>query len=281
MKPRELLSDLRPREARQERRSFGAVAVDAGVVTVERLREALAEGARTGERPGEVIIRCGWADEGQIGWVLSEQWQLPFVRSVPVVPEFVCALLPLEEARRLQAYPISFEEGVAVVAVADPGEERFDAVRDQLDMEVRFAIVPRGELNALLEGRIAAEPLAAEQPPGPAERSVADPTDAALPADAGVLVRELEVLTDTLATSSEHLSGLQSALDILGEHLARTRDEHARCQQQLTLAEAERDQHRATIRALEEQLRERARRAQELKTRLLDLINGPESSPEP
>jgi MshEN domain len=281
MEPRELLSDLRPREARKERRSFGAVAVDEGVVTVERLREALAEGARTGERPGEVIIRRGWADEGQIGWVLSEQWQLPFLRSVPVVAEFVCALLPLEEARRLQAYPISFEEGVAVVAVADPGEERFDAVRDQLDIEVRFVIVPRGELNTLLEGRIAAEPLAAEQPPGPAKRSVADPTDAALPDDAGVLIRELEVLTDTLATSSEHLSGLQSALDILGEHLARTRDEHARCQHQLTLAEAERDQHGATIRALEEQLRERARRAQELKTKLLHLINGPESNPEP
>jgi Type II secretion system (T2SS), protein E, N-terminal domain len=252
MEPWQLLSDLGPGEARRQRRSFGAVVVDAGVVTAERLREALAEGARTGERPGEVMVRRGWADERQIGRVLAEQWQLPFMQGVSAVPDSARALLSLEEARRLEAYPISFEDGVAVVAVADPSEERFDAVRARLEHEMRFVIVPRGVLDAVLEGRIPAEVHRA---------------------DADGFVHELDALTDTLATSSEHLMALQSAIDELADSLRRTREDLAGCRQQLTLAEAERDEHRATIRALEEQLRDRTRRAQELKAKLLDLIS--------
>jgi hypothetical protein len=99
----------RDRSAR--RHSFAALAVSAGIVTADQFSEALEEGQRTGQRPGEVLVRLGWAGEEEIARVLAQQWELPFATGAsPSQDPAVREVLPVEEARRLEVYPLSYEE---------------------------------------------------------------------------------------------------------------------------------------------------------------------------
>jgi hypothetical protein len=141
-------------EVHVPRPSFGTLLMDAGLITREQLYQALAEGTRTGERLGEVLIRHGLTSEEDVARILSEQFQLPFLNADDAVPAEPDGwdLLPPSEARRLEACLVRSDREVPVAALADPSDARFNSLRQALGEETSFAIVTSTTLASLLDG---------------------------------------------------------------------------------------------------------------------------------
>src|SRR2546423_14538534 len=87
---------------REVRPPLGALLLRKGLLTKERLDEALAERAQTGELLGQVLLRRGWIFEDELARVLAEQHDLEFLnlRSVGV-DRRPPPLLPADARRRL------------------------------------------------------------------------------------------------------------------------------------------------------------------------------------
>lgn len=140
-------------EAPASRPSFGALLIEAGLVTREQLYQALAEGTRTGERLGEVLIRQGLTSEHDVARMLSEQFQLPLLEAHLVAADPAgWNVLPPSEARRLEACVVGFEGDVPVAALAEPNDARFNSLRESLGGGTHFAIVTASTLDHLLDG---------------------------------------------------------------------------------------------------------------------------------
>jgi BMFP domain-containing protein YqiC len=256
-----LLRDLTPPTSEigpARRHSFAALAVAAGIVTTEQFSEALEEGQRTGERPGEVLVRRGWAREEEIARVLAQQWELPFATGVsPSQDPAVREVLAIEEARRLEVYPLSHEEGHLIVALADPSDERLRALHARLGNTVRPVIVPRSELQALLESARAPESddvLESPQSPVDSTAQIGHEVPETMSEDHDPLMDEFAGLTVALDSSVEQLNRVRADFDGLAEALARARGKLERCEQQLQPLEAARAQGRAVVREVVDRL---------------------------
>ena len=156
------------------RPSFGALLMEAGLVTREQLFQALAEGTRTGERLGEVLVRHSLTSEHDIARMLSQQFQLSLLEAHAVAADPAgWNVLSPSEARRLEACVVGFEGDAPVAALADPNDARFNSLRDSLGEKTRFAIVTGSTLNRLLDDAptddLVEELSAASAAPGAAE----------------------------------------------------------------------------------------------------------------
>src|SRR5207302_583393 len=108
------LEELRPR--------LGSLLLRRGLLSPERLEEALEEGATRGTRVGKVLLERGWVTEAEIADVMAEQAGLEIVHLEP--DEFDLAaigLLPERTVRGLGAIPVCFaDDKTIVIAVSGP-----------------------------------------------------------------------------------------------------------------------------------------------------------------
>src|SRR6185295_17670494 len=84
--------------------------------------------------------------------LLAGQKGLPFVslRTEPIDPE-ATKVLSEDQARLFSALPIRFEEGLPLVAVADPTNDVLNRnIREALGQDVRFVVAGRTELNEVI-----------------------------------------------------------------------------------------------------------------------------------
>ncbi len=159
------------------RPQLGQLLVEAGFMNQEQLDDALFEGSRTGERIGEVVIRRGLAGEEDVARLLAEQWNLEFVeRSAIWFDPNALALMSREDAQRLEALPTRIEGGHVVVAVAEPTEERLEALREVIGESNVVIVVPKSALEAGLRSQ-----LLASRGESSGERKVAVKEDAPVP----------------------------------------------------------------------------------------------------
>ncbi len=152
--------------------ALGALLIDAGLVTAEQIRDALAEGLNTGERLGEVIVRRGWASEERVAQLLAVQWQLRFRKAETIsIDPMAIRRLSQADARRLRAVPVWFDDGGLVLAIEEPTSELFAAVKEVIG-EVSYVVVARSTLDHLLSSRFLTDeptaPIAAEESRVPA-----------------------------------------------------------------------------------------------------------------
>jgi hypothetical protein len=133
------------------RPSLARLLDEEGVASRGEVEDALAEGAQTGERLGEVLLRRAVVDESKLAQLLARQWRLPFADEGELEPEPSALLqLPADQARELGAVPVAWEEGVLRVVVAEPTDERIGEVRRRLGREARFVVVAASVLERLL-----------------------------------------------------------------------------------------------------------------------------------
>jgi hypothetical protein len=131
---------------------LGTLIFRAGLLPAETIENALEEGVKTGRRLGEILIERGLLQEEDLTRLLAGQKGLPFVslRSEPIDPG-ATKLLSEDQARLFSALPIRFEEGLPLVAVADPTNDVLNRnIREALGQDVRFVVAGRTELNEVI-----------------------------------------------------------------------------------------------------------------------------------
>jgi hypothetical protein len=124
----------------------------AGLLPAETIENALEEGVKTGRRLGEILVERNLIKEEDLTRLLAGQKGLPYVslRERPVEAD-AARLLAEDQARLFTALPIGFEDGVPVVAVADPTNDVLNrSIREALGQEARLVVVPRSELNDVI-----------------------------------------------------------------------------------------------------------------------------------
>jgi Type II secretion system (T2SS), protein E, N-terminal domain len=294
--------DTSPTEAAvgRLRPSLATLLADEGVATMDQLEEALAEGMKSGERLGEVVLRRGWINEAGLAQLIARRWDLTFAaRSTLTVDEHAQALLSRAEAERLGACPVAFNDGVPLIAVADPSEERFSEVRAALGTQCRFVVTTPSALSQLiaespaetasapgvetplpeeppvmaapaeLETVEAEAPFSAEPALGPADYALAAPEPTYVP-DAG----PVEAPSPALDDASPALEELDRLLQRLVADRARASDQLAGYRRQLDELNEEKARIEADLRALETKLGEEDELLDTMRTRLSGLTQS-------
>jgi hypothetical protein len=255
------------------RPSLASLMVEEGVATSEQLEQALAEGQQNGERLGEVVLRHGWINEAGLAGLIARQWDLSFVAlSAISLDDTARTLLSRDVCERVGACPVSYDDGVPVLAVADPNEDRFAAVREALGVPCSFFVTTGSALAGLIDQqpsvasevdavRVVETPVVAEhmdKAPLPAlslAPVVADAEDRSAPV-VDELDRLLERLLDERERAREELAGYQRQLAGYQRQLAELEDQQSRV--------------RESIRSLEAKLGDEEKRLESMRAKLTE-----------
>jgi hypothetical protein len=172
---------------------LGTLIFRAGLLPAETIENALEEGVKTGRRLGEILVERNLIKEEDLTRLLAGQKGLPFVslRERSIEPD-AARLLSEDQARLFTALPIGFEEGLPIVAVADPTNDVLNRnIREALGQEARFIVVARSELNDVIGeifgGTYEAVAAAPEAEPQPLRVDTSSP-----PAEPELPAREFE-----------------------------------------------------------------------------------------
>jgi type IV pilus assembly protein PilB len=130
------------------RKKIGECLVQAGLITEDDLRVALAEGKRTGERLGVVLVRMNLATEKQIAKALALQLGFPYVNLDEHPPDpAAVVLIPKEVSLKRVCVAVSLEKNLLTVAMSDP--LLFSLVQDlefQTGHRIKQVVATRGDI---------------------------------------------------------------------------------------------------------------------------------------
>jgi hypothetical protein len=150
---------------------LGTLIFRAGLLPAETIESALEEGVKTGKRLGEILTERGLIKEADLARLLAGQKGLNYVTlREQIVDPAAAGLLSEDQARLFRALPYSFDEGVPVVAIADPTDDVLTRnVREALGRDdARFVVSVRSELAEIIgevyEGGVAPAPAPAPAP---------------------------------------------------------------------------------------------------------------------
>jgi type IV pilus assembly protein PilB len=103
------------------RKKLGETLIQAGLISEEDLKTALAEHKRSGERLGAVLVRMNLATERQIAKALAYQLGFPYVNLAENPPEpGVVTLISKDIALKRSCVALKLEKNLLTVAMADP-----------------------------------------------------------------------------------------------------------------------------------------------------------------
>ena len=148
---------------------LGTLIFREGLLTEEQLEEALQDGMQRGKRLGEVLLERGLVSEHDLGRLLAGQKGLRFVElDSAVIDPAAVQLLPVEKARLHSVLPFAFQDGLPVVAVADPSNDLVvENVRRSLNCEPHLVVAGREALHRQIEVAYGTAPqavVAAQEP---------------------------------------------------------------------------------------------------------------------
>jgi type IV pilus assembly protein PilB len=146
-------SNRRVSAALPRKRKLGELLVNEGLLTPERLAEALQEQERSGDRLGRVVQRAFAIAEEEIIQVLSRQLGIPVIDlSTVLIDPQVLRLVPERLARLHQAVPVYVENGELVVAMTDPlNVVGLDDIARASRLAVRPAVAKEAQIAAAIE----------------------------------------------------------------------------------------------------------------------------------
>ena len=121
---------------------LGSLAVDRGYLSEEQLKASVEEQQRTGGLLGRILITHGYLNEEQVAQLLAEQVGVEYVANLSEAPfdESLAANLLRFDAVQFSAVPYKLEDGVLVIALADP--RRIPDLEAIVQREVRFVVSP-------------------------------------------------------------------------------------------------------------------------------------------
>jgi len=126
--------------ASARRLMIGQILVQKGLITEQRLNEALEMQKQTTQKIGEVLVDLGYVDQRQLFEALAEQQGLRFVDLTRYsVDPAIAQLLDRATAERHKAIPIARGDGTMQVAMAEPDNV---IALDDLKMRLQVAVEP-------------------------------------------------------------------------------------------------------------------------------------------
>jgi hypothetical protein len=270
---------------------LGQLLIQGGFLTQVQLDDALYEGSRTGERLGEVVVRRGLATEDDVAKLLAEQWGLDYVeRSAIWFDGNALTRLSREDAQRLEALPTRVEGGRVVVAVAEPTEQRLEALRELIGQETVVIVVPKSALDAGLRSDLLRSARGQFSPPDevyesseqepepepdtepelpPAAEQDEDDEPVVLAAVTPLPVQRAEEVDMEATTDSDAVALLADEAEAVAERLAAQAAAVRQQQQELR----ERSEHyESRIQELEETIEQRDEQLARVRGQLTDLL---------
>lgn len=129
---------LAAQKQRPERR-IGDILLEQGFVDRVQLDEALQSQIQQRDKKlGEIMVDMGYATYKMIGIALAIQYNVPFMDlSSQTIDPQLRELVPVKIAQRREIMPLSLQQGVLTVAIADPTEESAqDEIRNKTGLTV-------------------------------------------------------------------------------------------------------------------------------------------------
>jgi type IV pilus assembly protein PilB len=164
------------------RKKIGECLIQAGLITEDDLRSALAEHKRTGERVGVVLVRMNLATEKQIAKALAFQLGFPYVNLAENPPDpSAVVLIPKEVALKRVCVAVSLEKNLLTVAMSDP--LLFSLVQDlefQTGHRIKQVVATRGDIIDAIQTQYPDKALAVRtSTPAGGELAVTAPSSSA------------------------------------------------------------------------------------------------------
>ncbi len=132
---------------------FGQWLTAAGLLTEPELARAQERQQATGERLTEAVVRLGYCSAEELARALARHLELPYVgrEEFPTSPPFLRSLSP-QYMRQYRFCPLSLENGVLLIACADPSDPTAtDDLRGVLGVDVRVAVAAEAAIVEAIE----------------------------------------------------------------------------------------------------------------------------------
>jgi type IV pilus assembly protein PilB len=149
---------------------LGEHLVASGLATAAQVAAALDEQRRTGRRLGETLIGQGVLSEGELAGELASMFGLAFRDLVETPPDpAAVGILPKAFCWSRSVLPVGMEDGVVIVALADPRDmQTIDDLRMLSPVPVRLEVAAPDELRRVIERTFDVLELVAEVEAAPA-----------------------------------------------------------------------------------------------------------------
>ncbi len=127
---------------------LGDLLVEKGLLTADRVAEAIVLQKSQGHRLGQIFIDKGWITEKALLGVLSEQLDIPYISLRPgLYDSDITKLLDSEVARRLKMLPLFRLRGVLFLATSDPqAVPSFGEVEERTGLRVRPVLARKEDI---------------------------------------------------------------------------------------------------------------------------------------
>jgi type IV pilus assembly protein PilB len=144
-----------PTSRRGTSRFLSDVIADMGLLPRERVEAAVEEARVSGRTPEEVLATSGALTSDQLARATAERFGLHQVDLAVYQPDVAALnLIGFQAARRFGAVAIGFDDGVLLVAMADPSNVlALDDVKLMTGHEIRPVVASRDDMQALI-GRL-------------------------------------------------------------------------------------------------------------------------------
>lgn len=137
---------------RTTRLRLGEMLKEAGLITAEQIDMALKEQKRKKRPIGDIFVQLGFVSEKDIAETLAIQLELPFVSGErgmlkPRTDQELEKLIPAETARQYNVIPLSRDNDILTVAMADPSDVvTIDNLKKIANCEVSIVIATKSDI---------------------------------------------------------------------------------------------------------------------------------------
>ena len=115
------IKDKLQKENFVSRRKLGELLIEAGLLTFDKLKDALEYHKKTGKRLGEVLIEMKIISEEEMAFALAMQLKIPFIDLMDHnINDDVIECIPEEVSQKFVCIPVAINNNILDVAMADP-----------------------------------------------------------------------------------------------------------------------------------------------------------------
>jgi type IV pilus assembly protein PilB len=138
----------KPVTAMPETIRMGELLVNRGLLTREKVEEAINLQQKTGKRLGHIVVSKGWVSEDVFLNTLAEQLGIPFIQiRLGLIDQAVFEQLDVEISQRLKVIPMFLVKGELTLATSDPQAiAGFREIEEKMRCKVRPVLVRKSEI---------------------------------------------------------------------------------------------------------------------------------------